>query len=152
MCQKRGLRANPSAPNLWDHENNAWLLHPSGAPAVMCMDGSVTPFTKLLVSSVPGEHVCATGPVLVRTFLKGVCPSVHTCVYGCMWVCEISTHPCPHSSPGEERVLLPRSALCTSPCDGYSNLLTSCFPHTPLQEHFSHWCFPLPSRSVTFLW
>lgn len=71
-----------------NHKNNTWLLHPSGAPAVMCMDGSVTPFTVLLVSSLPGERGCAIGPVLVRKSLKGVCPSMHACVYGCMWVCE----------------------------------------------------------------
>lgn len=94
-------------------------------------DGPVIPLPQLLASSLPGEHADAIGPVLGRKSLKGVCPSVRT--HACMGACEsVNLHaPCPHSSPGKERALLPSSALCTSPRDGYSNLLTSCFPSHP---------------------
>ena len=152
--QKRGLKANPSAPNLWE----PWKQHVA-APPFRCSCSDVHGWVSHPIHRVTsfftarGAWVCYW-PRPCQKILKRCVP-----IYACMrlWVrvsLWISTHPCPHSSPGEEPELLPSSALCTSPRDGYSNLLTSCSPptHTPLQEHFSYWCFPLPRRFVTFLW
>lgn len=76
------------------------------------------------------------------------CVYVNACVRGCGGAC--TSPPILALIPGLARSLCSylTQLLCTSPHDWYANILPSRSFPAPMQEHFCHWVFPLPKRSV----
>lgn len=110
----------------------------------MCTDGPVIHSLYWLLHCQESMRVWPS-PWQEKSLKVSICAHMRVRVCVSLW---ISTH-LPSFQPWQRRALLPSSALCTSPRDGYSNF-NQLFPLTPLWEHFSHRCFPpLPSRSVT---
>lgn len=120
------LRTHPSEPDLWELKRTAGAALPSLASAGVCTGAAhgspFIPFTRLPLS-VPGERGCAADAVLVREPFS----ATPVCMFA--WVCQ--PLPIPVLIPFLARSLYCYLAqlLCISPCDWYSNILTSCFLH-----------------------